>query len=88
MEKSTANVTMAEPEDVTSVESGVPRTSLAEDIKPYGLLLTEEGYIRWDNQNPTHPRNWGASKKIYNSIIILLLEFVTYVILSALVYRD
>ncbi|RAK96239.1 MFS general substrate transporter [Aspergillus ibericus CBS 121593] len=49
------------------------QTSLAE----FGLRLNENGFIRWGNDNPKHPRNWSGKAKAYNAVIILLLEFIT-----------
>lgn len=48
-------------------------TSLCE----HGLQLNESGFIRWGNDNPKHPRNWSGKAKAYNTVIILLLEFIT-----------
>jgi hypothetical protein len=48
-------------------------------LRAAGLELNDEGAIRWNKNNRRHPRNWSASLKAYSSIIILVLEFVTYV---------
>jgi hypothetical protein len=53
--------------------------ALIEEIKRHGLVVTENGYIRWDSKNPKHPRNWKSGRKLYNTLVILCLEFVTYV---------
>ena len=50
---------------------------LIETLDQNNLILNEEGFIRWENSNPKHPRNWSLPKKAYNTLIILLLEFLT-----------
>lgn len=56
--------------------------SFADELNRHGLLLNDAGYVRWDKQNPKHPRNWSGKRKAYNTIVILCLEFITYVILE------
>lgn len=43
----------------------------------HDLVLNEEGFVRWSNANPKHPRNWSSKAKAYGTIVILLLEFIT-----------
>ncbi|KAK1138946.1 hypothetical protein N8T08_001645 [Aspergillus melleus] len=46
-------------------------------LRQHGLVLNEAGFVRWENSNPRHPRNWNAKLKTYGTIVILLLEFIT-----------
>ncbi|KAL8782470.1 MAG: hypothetical protein Q9213_005364 [Squamulea squamosa] len=46
-------------------------------LQEHGLILNEEGCVRWANHNQKHPRNWTAKSKAYNTAVILLLEFIT-----------
>ena len=46
-------------------------------LNEHGLALNENGFVRWENGNPKHPRNWSVKAKTYNTVIILLLEFIT-----------
>lgn len=43
----------------------------------HGLTLNQDGFVRWGNDNPKHPRNWSGKAKAYSTVIILLLEFIT-----------
>ena len=62
-------------------EAAADFTNLDEEfqvhLREHGLALNENGYVRWDNANPKHPRNWSAGAKAYNTVVILLLEFIT-----------
>lgn len=58
------------------------RDSFSEELQRHGFLLNAEGYIRWDKQNPKHPRNWSGKRKAYNTIVILCLEFITCAFLA------
>ncbi|QIW96717.1 hypothetical protein AMS68_002235 [Peltaster fructicola] len=46
-------------------------------LKRSNLMINEAGFVRWSNDNPRHPRNWTLRAKMYNTVIILLLEFIT-----------
>ncbi|KAF2718168.1 putative MFS multidrug transporter [Polychaeton citri CBS 116435] len=50
---------------------------LHEYLREQSLAMDREGFIRWCNDNPRHPRNWTYQAKAYNTIVILLLEFMT-----------
>lgn len=73
------------PAPVAGIESCRPlsehnddRSSmLLEVIQEHGLTMNDDGYVRWGNLNSKHPRNWTPKRKAYNTIVILLLEFVT-----------
>ncbi|KAK6209390.1 hypothetical protein LQW54_006243 [Pestalotiopsis sp. IQ-011] len=49
------------------------KTRLAE----HGLVINHDGFVRWHNDNPKHPRNWSSKAKAFNTVVILLLEFIT-----------
>lgn len=43
-----------------------------------GLEYTPDGkFIRWSASNKKHPRNWHMSRKIYDSSLIIFLDFFT-----------
>lgn len=46
-------------------------------LRGHSLMLNEDGFVRWENNNPKHPRNWSGKSKAYNTTIVLLLEFIT-----------
>ncbi|RYP71168.1 hypothetical protein DL771_004968 [Monosporascus sp. 5C6A] len=54
-----------------------PSDEFENHLQDCGLVLNEDGFVRWRNDNPKHPRNWSSSLKAYGTIIILLLEFIT-----------
>lgn len=43
-----------------------------------GLEFTaDEKHIRWSASNKKHPRNWHMPRKIYDSSLIIFLDFFT-----------
>lgn len=66
-----------EPAPISS--SNESSDELARSLKEKGLVLNQDGYIQWHPRNPKHPRNWTANRKAFNTAVILLLEFITYV---------
>ena len=58
--------------------SATPEDYIQSVLDGYGLELTPDGeYVRWTASNCRHPRNWSASRKIYDSSLIIFLEFFT-----------
>jgi len=79
--KSFANPLSADAGTELAPRSSSNRLSdeLARSIQEKGLVLNQDGYIQWYPRNPKHPRNWTGKRKAYNTAVILLLEFITYV---------
>lgn len=49
-------------------------------LNAYGLEYTPDGqYVRWSVSNKRHPRNWPTARKIYDTGLIIFLDFFTYV---------
>ena len=47
-------------------------------LEEHGLEFTPDGqYIRWSVSNKRHPRNWSASRKIYDTGLIIFLGLFT-----------
>lgn len=46
-------------------------------LAEHGLVINQDGFVRWSNDNPKHPRNWSPKAKTFNTVVILLLEFIT-----------
>lgn len=68
---------MSNPE----TDKDVLRQTLAQN----GLRVAADGYhIQWAAGNPSHPRNWPISRKIYDISLLIFLEFFTYVSASGL----
>ncbi len=80
-EKVFANLPTADSgtELAPSSSSNKSSDGLARSIQENGLVLNQDGYIQWCPRNPKHPRNWTGKRKAYNTTVILLLEFITYV---------
>lgn len=53
----------------------VPRR-VAEKLQSKGFEVTDEGIVRWAKDSLTHPRHWPLLRKVYDSAIIIFLEFV------------
>ncbi|KAJ5590640.1 hypothetical protein N7450_004612 [Penicillium hetheringtonii] len=50
-------------------------------LEDNGLEFTPDGgFIRWSASNKKHPRNWHMPRKIYDSSLIIFLDFFTYLI--------
>ncbi|KAF2435302.1 putative polyamine transporter [Tothia fuscella] len=49
-------------------------------IREAGLQKTHSGYVEWQKDHSEYPRNWRLSRKIYDTTIIVFLEFYTTVI--------
>lgn len=61
----------------TEKNLGAALTELRRTLEDHGLEMSEDGHIKWQKDNPEHPRNWVMWKKIYNTSVILFLELVT-----------
>ena len=51
-------------------------------LSPYlarsGLQIAADGFhIQWAPVNPRHPRNWSRCRKIYDTSLVIFLEFFT-----------
>ncbi|CAH0047060.1 unnamed protein product [Clonostachys solani] len=52
--------------------------SLQSSLEDLSLeFTTDRKFIRWANANPRHPRNWTTNRKVYDTAIIIWLEFFT-----------
>ncbi|RAL12442.1 putative MFS multidrug transporter [Aspergillus homomorphus CBS 101889] len=53
-------------------------------LPQYGLRMTADGmHIRWAVGNSRHPRNWRLRRKIWDTMLILFLEFFTTAVSTA-----
>ena len=47
-------------------------------LEDNGLELTADGqFVRWSASNKKHPRNWHMPRKIYDTGLIIFLDFFT-----------
>ena len=51
--------------------------TFSQQLREHGLILSEDGFVRWDQRNPDHPRNWKRGRKAYDTAVIVFLEFIT-----------
>jgi len=70
------SVTIETGKDKSS-HAGVDDPGLQACLLERKLRTDDEGFIRWQNDNPRHPRNWAPGAKAYNTAVILLLGFIT-----------
>ncbi|KAJ5103441.1 hypothetical protein N7532_003970 [Penicillium argentinense] len=68
-----------------SVSSGSTSKENAQFVlEEYGLEYTPDGkFVRWSVSNKKHPRNWHIPRKIYDSSLIIFLDFFTTAISTA-----
>ena len=47
-------------------------------LPQYGLKLAADGlHIQWALGNRRHPRNWNLRRKVYDTTLVIFLEFFT-----------
>lgn len=46
-------------------------------LQQLGLVLEEEGYVKWRPDCAGHPRNWSIPRKAFDTSLILLLDLFT-----------
>lgn len=46
------------------------------DFSKYGLALTKEGLVHWKEGGTHHPRDWKINRKLYDSFLVILFEFI------------
>ncbi|KAG9800884.1 MFS general substrate transporter, partial [Aureobasidium melanogenum] len=49
------------------------------DFSKYGLAVTPEGLVHWREKGNLHPRNWHINRKLYDSFLVIVFEFVATV---------
>jgi len=50
-----------------------------ETLLPYGLAMNEHQQVDWAGGNAHHPRNWPASRKVFDTSVVIFLDFFTCV---------
>ena len=68
-----AHISSANSSHESSLVSG---TSLDDLLAQEGLELNEAGYIQFRTDSPAHPRAWSKTRKVYDLILIMSLNFV------------
>lgn len=66
-----------------SSQQSFPKLSLQEQVRAHGLEYDEEGYLTWPRGDVGHPRNWPLRRKVFDSTIIMFLDFITTAISTA-----
>jgi hypothetical protein len=51
--------------------------SLDEKIKNHGLRISKGDQLCWPQNDPDHPRNWPLWRKVFDTAVIISLEFFT-----------
>lgn len=73
---------MSPPKENTLPRHSIPTTVLKALSDDY-LTVNRDGLVDFAYASPSHPRQWSLSRKLYDTIIICLLEFATTVISNA-----
>jgi hypothetical protein len=42
-----------------------------------GLRIAEDGYVKWKPNASSHPRNWSAGRKTFDTVLILSFDLFT-----------
>ncbi|ORY68509.1 major facilitator superfamily transporter [Pseudomassariella vexata] len=58
----------------------VSKVDEADQLASIGLERDADGFIRWRSDSPDHPRNWSTNRKIFDTVIIIFLEFYVTII--------
>ncbi|KAJ5625768.1 hypothetical protein N7510_002077 [Penicillium lagena] len=63
----------------SSLLDSEPKTFVRKHLQDHNLELTVDGqFVRWQRDNPKHPRNWTVRRKCYDMGLICLLDlFIT-----------
>ena len=83
-----AGTTAIQSEEIQSKEIEIsiePSSSSAEYVEvleQLGLKLGDDGYVKWKGDCTAHPRNWRASRKAFDTGLILMLDLFTYLLPS------
>jgi hypothetical protein len=70
------------PKKNTQSPQAIPATVL-KALSDNHLTVQEDGLVDFAYASPSHPRQWSLPRKLYDTTIICLLEFVTTVISNA-----
>ena len=46
------------------------------DFSKHGLAVTQQGLVYWKEGEMQHPRDWHIHRKLYDSSLVILFEFV------------
>ena len=72
-----SHLMMSEATNVVHSLQSRRESSLQHHLQLNGLELSEEGVIRWKPNTPHHPRNWKLGRKLYDTSLIMFLDFFT-----------
>lgn len=53
--------------------------AVAKVLEELGLRLVEDDYVKWRTDASAHPRNWTATRKTFDTGLVLLLDLFTWV---------
>jgi hypothetical protein len=81
---STTNSASEKPMNIseTSSHDSIP-TSVLKALSEEHLTINKKGLVTFSDASPGHPRQWSLRRKLYDSAIICLLEFVTTLVSNA-----
>jgi hypothetical protein len=47
-----------------------------DNFSKHGLAVTQQGLVYWKKGESQHPRDWNINRKLYDSFLVILFEFV------------
>jgi len=62
--------------DSSSTDESKYSDAVHADFSKYGLAITKEGLVHWKEGGTQHPRNWTSNRKLYDSFLVILFEFL------------
>jgi len=65
----------------TTVQS-IP-DNVFKELEAFGLEVSEEGEVAWNERSNSHPKEWSHCKKVWNTAIVVFLEFFATLVSNA-----
>ena len=62
----------------TAETEGLPH-AVQVQLQVQGLEEVQDYFVDWCHNNPEHPRNWQMGRKLFDTSVMMFLEFFTYV---------
>ena len=62
--------------DSSSTDESKYPDAIHADFSKHGLAITKEGLVDWKEGGTQHPRNWNLKRKLYDSFLVILFEFL------------
>jgi hypothetical protein len=71
-----ASTKQKDDSDSSGIDESTDTEAVHADFARYGLALTKEGLVDWKEGGTHHPRKWNINRKLYDSFLVILFEFI------------